>query len=599
MRQRAVAMVGVAGLVLTVVLAVMPAGAATSNVSVGNNFFDPATATVQVGDTAHWSWAGNAHSVTLDDGSFDSGVHNAGFSTERTFSTAGSFRYYCSVHGGLNGVGMAGTVQVNAASTTTTTQPPPPASIVSTFYFAEGTVRPGFAEFLTLQNPTGNPALAQLTFQASFDGGGPASVPTRNLSLPANSRTTFSVSDHVNPFGATPPVNVSVKVTSDQKIVVERPIYFNTGLAGGVDGGTDVIGATAPDITFLFAEGTVRAGFAEFLTLQNPGTESSNVSLAFQGSNDAGGAINIPSANLVVPGGSRSTFDVNQHVGATTSVPVNLSVKVTATKPIVAERPLYFRFGTFDGGTDVIGSPAAATTFYFAEGTLRSRYVQYFTLQNTGTAAAKAMFAFQASNDGGANVPLAPVTVTVPANARVTKNLADLLATYLGSFDNPPPLNVSVLVTSDQPILVERPLYFNADPGLGVMVDGGTDVIGATATSKSFSFAEGTMRTGFVEYLTLQNPGAGAGTATLEFQLSNDGGVKIPVDPKMQPVPGGSRVTVNVNDYLRSKGIAAPVNVSVKVASDVPLVAERPLYFMSPLAGGVDGGTDVVGFVAP
>jgi hypothetical protein len=27
----------------------------------------------------------------------------------------------------------------------------------------------------------------------------------------------------------------------------------------------------------------------------------------------------------------------------------------------------------------------------------------------------------------------------------------------------------------------------------------------------------------------------------------------------------------------------------------VPLIAERPLYFRSPLAGGVDGGTTVIG----
>ena len=49
---------------------------------------------------------------------------------------------------------------------------------------------------------------------------------------------------------------------------------------------------------------------------------------------------------------------------------------------------------------------------------------------------------------------------------------------YLASRGLTTPLNISVRVTSDQPIVAERPVYFSADPGLGTVVDGATTVVG-------------------------------------------------------------------------------------------------------------------------
>jgi hypothetical protein len=184
-----------------------------------------------------------------------------------------------------------------------------------------------------------------------------------------------------------------------------------------------------------------------------------------------------------------------------------------------------------------------------------------------------------------------PLTVPVPAGSRVTITLND----YVASKGVPLPVNISVAVTSDQPIVAERPMYFFFN-----MISGGTDVVGAAAPAKGFSFAEGSVRPGFFEYLTMQNPGATAGTATLSFQASDDAGAPVAVPALVVPLAGTSRVTVNVNEYLAAKGVALPVNISVSVSSDQPIVAERPLYFnfLVPAFGGViDGGTDVVGFV--
>jgi hypothetical protein len=145
--------------------------------------------------------------------------------------------------------------------------------------------------------------------------------------------------------------------------------------------------------------------------------------------------------------------------------------------------------------------------------------------------------------------------------------------------------------------VAERPLYFAADPALGSMVDGGTVVIGAPAAASSFSFAEGTVRPGFVEYLTLQNPGTTDASVTLAFQASNDLGAAVSVPPKVLTVPANTRQTVNVNQHLSDNAVPTPINLSVKVTSTQPIVAERPLYFAADPALGsmVDGGTVVIG----
>jgi hypothetical protein len=79
-----------------------------------------------VGDTVHWVWDTDDHSTTSVAGSveqWDSGVHNTGFMFDHTFMNAGSFNYYCKIHGRDNGngtaSGMAGTINVLAPVTLT------------------------------------------------------------------------------------------------------------------------------------------------------------------------------------------------------------------------------------------------------------------------------------------------------------------------------------------------------------------------------------------------------------------------------------------------------------------------------------------------
>jgi plastocyanin len=75
--------------------------------------FTPAQLTVKVGTTVVWTSEDNVpHTVTADDGSFDSGNLKKGDSFKFTFTKAGKFPYYCAYHGTAGGGGMSGTITV-------------------------------------------------------------------------------------------------------------------------------------------------------------------------------------------------------------------------------------------------------------------------------------------------------------------------------------------------------------------------------------------------------------------------------------------------------------------------------------------------------
>ncbi|HET9223494.1 MAG TPA: plastocyanin/azurin family copper-binding protein, partial [Roseiflexaceae bacterium] len=119
-RLRSLGIIGVVALVAMFTLLPV-AGAApraeTKNVSIKDFEFAPKEITVNVGDTISWKNDGAApHTVTADDGSFDSGNLNAGGTFSQTFDKAGTIPYYCMLHGAKGGTGMAGTITVAEAA---------------------------------------------------------------------------------------------------------------------------------------------------------------------------------------------------------------------------------------------------------------------------------------------------------------------------------------------------------------------------------------------------------------------------------------------------------------------------------------------------
>jgi len=83
-------------------------GGTGSDVSIKNFAFTSNNISVTKGTTIKWTNNdGVTHTVTADDGSFDSGSLTNGASFSHTFSTAGTYTYHCSIH-----TTMTGTVTV-------------------------------------------------------------------------------------------------------------------------------------------------------------------------------------------------------------------------------------------------------------------------------------------------------------------------------------------------------------------------------------------------------------------------------------------------------------------------------------------------------
>ena len=94
-----------------VLLLVVPASAADQTVTAQPSIrWSPDDVTIDMGDTVTWNNAGGVHNVEFNDGSFTDPPAPSGndWSVERTFDTAGIFRYHC----GFHGASMRGVVRV-------------------------------------------------------------------------------------------------------------------------------------------------------------------------------------------------------------------------------------------------------------------------------------------------------------------------------------------------------------------------------------------------------------------------------------------------------------------------------------------------------
>lgn len=78
---------------------------ARHDVKVKNFAFSPKEVTIKAGDMVAWtSEDGVAHTVTADDGSFDSGdIVKGDPPFEQRFDAVGEVRYHCDHHGGMKG----------------------------------------------------------------------------------------------------------------------------------------------------------------------------------------------------------------------------------------------------------------------------------------------------------------------------------------------------------------------------------------------------------------------------------------------------------------------------------------------------------------
>jgi plastocyanin len=83
-----------------------------AKVTITNNKFEPKTITVKAGSEVTWENQEGSHTVSADDGSWNSGALTAGKTYSYKFDKPGKYPYYCGFHGSKGGHEMAGVVIV-------------------------------------------------------------------------------------------------------------------------------------------------------------------------------------------------------------------------------------------------------------------------------------------------------------------------------------------------------------------------------------------------------------------------------------------------------------------------------------------------------
>ena len=117
-------------LALGLALAPSAALAQTANaVTISDFQFTPASLTVPVGTKVTWTNNGPSnHTVTANQGAFDSGALAKGQSFSFTFASAGTFAYHCSIHPFMTGSITVSGAAAAPASSSAAAAPSPAAS---------------------------------------------------------------------------------------------------------------------------------------------------------------------------------------------------------------------------------------------------------------------------------------------------------------------------------------------------------------------------------------------------------------------------------------------------------------------------------------
>ena len=240
-------------------------------------------------------------------------------------------------------------------------------TLKSDWLFAEGYTGGSFQENFILANFGTTAVTANVLLE--FSNGHNETV---SQTIPALSQTfvdvNATIANHLgtcdtNPCQPTP--DVSAEITGNANFIAQREMFFQySHVANGRSltsmGVTDVIGQGGPAAVtaYGFAEGYTNVGYDEWLTLQNPTTNAETIKVSLVNADG-----NSFTGSFTVAAKSRFTIDIVALVLQNLIVPndtfkgYEISMVVRASKPFVAERPMYWNTGSggTQGGSDVIG----------------------------------------------------------------------------------------------------------------------------------------------------------------------------------------------------------------------------------------------------
>jgi len=396
------------------------------------------------------------------------------------------------------------------------------------YYFAGGLQTADAHSAVNLLNGNGQPASVRLTFY--FNNG---ATDTKTVMVNAGSQKTVTVAS-LEPFNGSFGLVVSADRSITAQLNINRP---------GRDGDS-LLGNTGLGTTWYLAEGYTGLTFHETVSILNPDqTTPAHVQLQILPLGGGPGK----SVPVTVPAHSNGVVDINQQFPG-----ASVSIIATADHPVVVERTLTFSNNGY-GMTTRAGTNTAATSWLFAEGTTVNRFETFLTVLNPNATPALVTASFF----GGSGNPLGSRTLLVPGRSRGNIKLNDTLSAS----------GIASVVTSDQPVVVERPEYFGSPNNANIA---GSDVFGRNGAGVRWSFPGGNTE-GNSEFLLLYNPSSTTVPVDATFYGSN--GQKITKHIDVQPT---QRFTFDVNRLV--PGLTPIHGAILSSTSPQGFVAEQTVF---------------------
>ncbi len=351
--------------------------------------------------------------------------------------------------------------------------------------------------------------------------------------------------------------------------------------------------------TWYFAEGRVGKGFKELLTLDNPDpTVDCAVTVLYLYTLDGSSTPASKVVHVTVNHATRFTERVNtdldiqplQTPATTLSTILTVDASTTPTcKGIVAERPMYFSFHGATSGSDVLGATTLSTTAYFADMQTQGNILSFLTILNPpGGNAANVVSSYYS---GGKKVN--SQKLLVPSGTRSTLSPNDIVL----------PQHVAVIITSDQPILVERPSYFsNVTEGNAGTLSSASSLLGVPALTSDMLFAEGYTGGHFQENLVLTNVSGAPINAIVKLEYKNGHTQTLTrsLAALTQTILDVSALATHPTGTCDAHPCTISPEVSAEVIASAGIVTEREMFFIyTHTVNGktltTSGGTEATG----
>jgi hypothetical protein len=221
---------------------------------------------------------------------------------------------------------------------------------------------------------------------------------------------------------------------------------------------------------------------------------------------------------------------------------------VNSDLPVYVERSMYFGHD----GHSAPGARATSKVWYLAEGSTVAPFETWILLLNPNPVPTVAQLRFM-REDGS----VVERTELVAAMGRKSVYVNALFTTS----------GFATQVSADQPIVVERAMYF--DNG-----QGGHDTLATAVPGKAWYLAAGASRDGFDTWVLVENPGNNPATVTVAFMTDQGAVVNQPLF-----------VLPHSRTSLLTDQVVPNAAYGMRVSSDESIVVERAVYFDGGRAG--------------